>query len=252
MTAKPPLKYSSLKTRSSQKELMDDLSISFEEFKQTLSQIELINHLTCAYKPTIEVIEKIYFKYHQNKDRPLKILDIGSGYGDYLRVIYKWSQKHQIAIELTGLDLNPWSEKAASLLNPSLDHIKFITKNIFEFTPAKKYDICISSMFTHHLDDHDIVQLLHWMTVNSNYAWFINDLHRHPVSFHFIKYFTRFFGFNKLVKHDAPLSVARAFKYQDWRDLLKKAELYLNKSKISWHPSFRYCILYSQELADHS
>jgi 2-polyprenyl-3-methyl-5-hydroxy-6-metoxy-1,4-benzoquinol methylase len=247
MTAKVPLKYSSLKTRSSQKELMDDLSISFEEFKQTLSQIELINHLTCAYKPTIEAIEKIYFKYHQNQDRPLKILDIGSGHGDYLRVIYKWSQKHQIAVELTGLDLNPWSEKAASLLNPNNDDIKFISKNIFEFAPAKKYDICISSMFTHHLSEHDIVQLLHWMTVNCNYAWFINDLHRHPVPFHFIKYFTRFFGFNKLVKHDAPLSVARAFKYQDWRDHLKKAELYLNKSKISWHLPFRYCILYSQE-----
>ena len=138
MTTKTPLKYSSLKTRSDEKELMDDLSISFEEFKQTLSQIEFINHLTFAYKPTIKAIEKIHLEYHLNKDRPLRILDIGSGYGDHLRMIYKWSQKHKIEIELTGLDLNPWSEKAASLINPSLDHIKFISKDIFEFNPEKK------------------------------------------------------------------------------------------------------------------
>lgn len=235
-----------LTTRIDEAELIDDLSIPFEELKETLAGVETLNHLTGAYAPTIKAIEKFYYKYHQNKNTPMKILDIGSGYGGHLREIYNWAKKENIKLELTGLDLNPCSTKAANAFNLDALSIKFITGNVFEFKPEEKYDICINALFTHHLSDDEIVNLLKWMTLNSSYGWFINDLHRHPLAYYFIKYFTRIFGFNKLVRNDAPLSVARSFKLRDWNHYCKAAQLNASQIKITWQRSFRYCVLYNR------
>ncbi len=235
-----------LETRIDKAELMDDLSLPFEEFKETLSGIETINHLSWAYLPTIKAIEKFYEKYHQTKNIPLRILDIGSGYGDHLRAIYYWGKRNNIKLELTGLDLNPWSAQAASEANADVLKMQFISTNIFEFKPIQKYDICINALLTHHLKDNEIVDLLKWMTLNSNYGWFINDLHRHPLPYYFIKYFTRIFAFNKLVRNDAPLSVARSFKLRDWKHYCEVAGLNPSQFKVSWQAPFRYCVSYNQ------
>lgn len=234
-----------LQTRVDETELMDDLSIPFEEFRQTLSGIEVINHLTFAYLPTIKAVEELYYKYHQGKNAPLKILDIGSGYGDHLRAIYHWGKRNNIQLELAGLDLNPCSAKAANLVDNN-SGIKFISDNIFNFKPNEKYDICINALFTHHLKDDEIIDLLKWMTHNSNYGWFINDLHRHPLPYYFIKYLTRIFAFNKLVRNDAPLSVARSFKHRDWNHYCQIAGLNSSQVKVSWQMLFRYCVLFRQ------
>jgi len=40
------------------------------------------------------------------------ILDVGSG--DLLRQIAHWARKHRIAVELTGIYLNPYAVRAAA------------------------------------------------------------------------------------------------------------------------------------------
>lgn len=230
-----------LKERSEEEEIMDDSSISFDEFQETLNEIETINQLSLAYEPVLKIIRETYREHDPGKE--FKVLDIGFGRGDYLRKIYHWGQANNINLKLTGVDLSPWSAKAAKMLDIEAD-IEYISANIFDFEPVGKFDVCVNSLFTHHLTNNEIVKLLQWMTQNTNHGWVINDLHRHPVAYYFIKYFTKILPFNRLVKNDAPLSVARAFRRRDWDDLLEQSGIDCSKIKISWHPSFRYFVKY--------
>lgn len=230
-----------LKERSPEKELMDDLSISFEEFQQTLGQIEVINHLSFAYTPVLSLISDITKRNKSNQ--AISILDIGFGNGDYLRKIYKWGKKKGIDLNLLGVDLNPCSAQAAELLS-SGTNIKYISSDIFDFKPEQQVDICINSLCTHHMSNEEVIRLISWMTENTRHAWMINDLHRHPLAYYFIKYFTEFLPFNRLVKNDACLSVARAFKKEELETLISDAGIDFSKMKISWQPNFRYYVQY--------
>ena len=78
------------------------------------------------------------------------------------------------------------------------------------------------------------------MDANSNIGFFINDLHRHPLAYHFIKLATQLFSKSYLVKNDAPLSVLRGFKKQEWENILRKSDL--SDYTIKWQWAFRYLI----------
>jgi hypothetical protein len=53
----------------------------------------------------------------------------------------------------------------------------------------------------------------------------LNDLHRHPVPWALIRWITLAATRNEALRHDAPLSVARAFTARDWSALGAEAGL---------------------------
>ena len=231
----------SLAKRSYSLELMDSGGFKYEELKQTLEQLRLINVLTDGYRPTFHAIESLL-----PKSRPVRILDLGFGYGDMLRKIYVWAKSHGIAVELTGVDINPWAVDIAQRATPPDMPIQFQARNIFDFRSDEKFDIIINSLFMHHLKDAEILKVIEWMQEHSEQGWFINDLHRHPVAYYFIKVFTRAFGFNRLIQNDAPLSVARSFSRVEWENYLLQAKIPLKQARIHWHWTFRYGVLFQK------
>lgn len=218
--------------RSVEPELMDSGRISFDEFHHCLQTLERINTLTLAYRPTLK-----WMRQRQGKTR-LTVLDAGSGGGDMLRRL----QKSNPLLKLIGVDLNPWSKKSAELSTTEKAHIRFETADIFDFDVGSGIDIIISSLFTHHLSDDEIIRFLQWMNATARRGWFINDLHRHPLPYYFIKYAVRIFCRNRLIRHDAPVSVARAFSKADWRRFLVRAGIRQDKVRIRWCFPFRYCV----------
>ncbi len=83
--------------------------------------------------------------------------------------------------------------------------------------------------------------MLQWMQQNSSKGFFINDLHRHPLAYYSIKWITKFFSKSYLVKNDAPLSVARGFKKEEWKYILNKAGI--KTYTIQWQWAFRYLVI---------
>lgn len=233
---------SSLEARTYQLELMDLGSYSDDEYLECLQQLSMINRLTNGYNPTISAIAH----FAKKTKEPLRILDIGFGYGDTLREIAKWSEKENIPLDLAGIDLNPRSKTLAESVTPKTMKIKYLTGNVFEHSPSKPYDVCINALFAHHLNDEELVAVMKWMDKNSRLGFFINDLHRHQVAYHFIKHVTRLFRLNRLIRNDAPLSVARSFRRQEWPRFAMSAGLDVSKLKVSWHWAFRYGVMYDR------
>ncbi len=225
-----------LSRRSILPELMDTESVSFAELHDCLQTLSRINTFTLAYHPTLQWFDRMT----AGADSPISVLDIGCGGGDMLRQIWQRARQRNLQVELTGIDLNPWSKKSAEMVTPTDAPIRFETANLFSLDPGRRADFIVSSLFTHHLTDGELLRFIQWMDRHATRGWFINDLHRHAVPYFFIKYAVRLLCGNRLIRHDAPVSVARAFTSSEWRQLLAQAGIAAERSSIEWFFPFRY------------
>src|SRR5687767_1572511 len=142
-------------------EIIDGADFSPEEFGKMLHEIEFINQLTNGYGPTIHAIASVAGKY---RHRRLRVLDIGSGGGDTLRAVRRWADRQGLALDLVGIDINPFAKRHAEAQAGGSGGIRYLTGDIFEFEEAEDFDIMINALFMHHLDDDHIPFLLRWMT----------------------------------------------------------------------------------------
>ncbi len=223
--------------RADTPELMDGPDVDFETFRGCLADLAKVNVLTLAYRPTLAFLAKLHRDGLWPQDQPLMILDVGSGYGDMLRVIARWCGKRGLEVRLTGLDRNPWAERAAERVLGSAD-IRFVTEDLLDYRGGA--DVVISSLFTHHLDDETLLRFLEWQEANARIGWFVNDLLRHSFSYYGFSLLSSLMRWHPLVRHDGPVSISRAFSPKDWSDLLKRADI--RQARVEpWFP-FRLCV----------
>ncbi|WP_158043413.1 methyltransferase domain-containing protein [Skermanella pratensis] len=226
-----------LSRRSTRPELMDTEEVSFEEFQHCLRDLRRINLCTLAYRPTLSWLDRVVKRTGR---RRLRILDVGFGYGDMLREIHRWAGRRGVEVDLSGVDLNPWSARAADLATPPDAGIDYRVGNLFDLPDDHRTDVVISALFTHHLEDESLVRFLRWMEARAGLGWFSNDLHRHAISHAFARVMVSTLPVNRLVVHDAPLSVARAFTRADWDRVIAEAGFTPGEVSVEWFTPFRY------------
>ena len=217
---------------------MDTEVISAADFAECLADLATVNSVTVARPPTIAFMRRV--SRGMKAGAQLSVLDVGFGEGDMLRRVYRWGVRRGLRMELSGVDLNPWSATAARAATPAAMDIRFITSDLFDL-PWGETDVVISSLFTHHLTDAQVVEFLVWMERRARRGWFVNDLHRHPIAFHGFRLLSGVAGWHRFVQHDGPISVARSFRRRDWEALLRRAGL-AGRATVRWHVPFRLCI----------
>ena len=237
-----PVTHIDFSHRNNLSEFMDSDATDFETFRACLVDLSNVNRLTLAYRPTMQFFRALAQFGRLTPERAISVVDVGSGYGDMMRRIDRWAERCGLKIELTGVDMNPWSAHAASEVTPSNRPIRFITRNIFDYRPEQPVDVVISSLLTHHLDDDSLVRFIRWMESNTAIGWFVNDLYRNAIPYHLFRLATRLLGFHEFVQHDGPISIARAFDVADWRRLLASAGLAPGAAKISPVFPYRLCV----------
>ena len=223
--------------RSYKKELLDGDKISFEDIRQNMQELDRINHLLGGHKITLSGIKVLIRK--SKEQRELRVIEIGCGGGDNLRVINNWAKAKNIKIDLTGIDINEECITYARSVSANAG-IRFICSDYKRVAIGTKPNIIFSSLFCHHFTDEELVNMLGWLNQNSLTGFFINDLHRHPIAYYSIKFFTRLFSKSFLVKNDAPLSVQRSFKRRDLTQLFLAAGIY--NFSIEWKWAFRWLV----------
>jgi SAM-dependent methyltransferase len=222
--------------RSPETEWMDDETVDYDTFRGCLHDLAKVNVVTLAHRPTLAWLEGLRRAGRLDLNRPVEIIDAGSGYGDLLRAIAKWAARRGVAVRLTGVDLNPWSAKSAAEAGEG--SIRWVTGDVLAY--GEPCDIVVSSLFTHHLSDEQIVAFLQWMERSAKVGWFVNDLHRHPFPFYGFGLLAKVMRWHPFVGHDGPISIARAFKADDWRALLERAGV--TGAQVRWRFPFRLCV----------
>jgi SAM-dependent methyltransferase len=229
-----------LTTRATTAELMDDLTLASDELRQNLDELETINTWLGGYQPVLTALARLRPSFPQG--RPLRLADLGSGGGDTLRHVARWARRQHQAIELVGVDANEFMLTYAAAKSQAYPEIEYQQIDIFSPGFAtQQYDVLTASLFCHHFTDDELVGLLRGWHRQAGLAVIINDLHRHPLAYYSIKYLTKVLGGSRLVQHDAPLSVARAFSRQEWVRLLAKAGI--TKYELRWCWAFRWQVI---------
>jgi hypothetical protein len=229
----------SLPGRSREAELMDADTTDFATFAACLRDLERVNRASLGYRPTLRWLDAVTRK-HRADGTPLTILDVGSGHGDMLRCIWRWATAARIPVTLTGIDLNPWSTRAAEAATPAGMPIRFETGDLFAIAPERRFDIILSALFAHHLSDEGLLRFVRWMEASARIGWFINDLHRHPVAEHGLRAIFAVLPVHHFVRHDGPVSVRRAFTRGELTSLLDAAAIPPGRATIRWHMPFRW------------
>jgi SAM-dependent methyltransferase len=228
-----------LSRRSTAPELMDGEPVDLAALEACLRDLERINRWTRSYALTLRWLDRVVAKHGPQR---LLLVDVGSGYGDMLRRIAAWAQRGGVGLDLVGIDRNPQAAIAAARATPSGHPIRYLTADVFELPDELRPDLVINSLFAHHLDDAQLVRFLCWMESRARLGWLINDLHRHVLAYRVARRAPGLLRMSPLVRHDAAISVARAFEMRDWQRLFQDAALGEPPPTVTWHFPFRYAV----------
>ncbi len=224
--------------RAQLREIMDE-PCEREMLREYLESLARVNRWLLAMRPTLAWLDSLQLP---RNGEPVRILDVGCGYGDGLRRIERWARERGIRAQLTGLDLNPDATAIAAEATGAESRIEWVTGNVFEYVPQQRVDIVLSALFTHHLSDEEVVRYVRWMENSCTMGWFINDLSRAANPYHQFKWFARVAGLHPGVQNDGPISIRRAFIASEWLELLNAAGLSGRDVTIAgWKPA-RLCV----------
>lgn len=225
----------SLATRSREDEQMDDPALPPADYAAVLADLAQVNRVTMAARPTIRFLARAL-----TGRRHVRLLDVGYGQGDMLRRIARWTKRRGISADLVGVDLNPNSAPAARAATPSDMAIDYRTGDYAELS-GDGFDIVISSLVAHHMTDTQLAAFLRFMESEAAVGWMVNDLHRHRFAHLGFPLLAAVMRWHPIVAHDGRLSIARAFRRDDWRAILDGAGIGPVARIVRRFP-FRLCV----------
>jgi 2-polyprenyl-3-methyl-5-hydroxy-6-metoxy-1,4-benzoquinol methylase len=144
--------------------------------------------------------------------RPLRVLDLGSGGADIPLAMLAWARQRGIDLRFTCVDQNATGLELAQrrLAEAGLeDRIELLREDIFSHRPSRSYDCAVGSLFFHHFSDERIRELLRHLRSFVTHSLLVNDLRRTPLHWAGAWLLTRLAPPD--TRHDALLSIRRGF-----------------------------------------
>ncbi|WP_375325382.1 methyltransferase domain-containing protein [Flagellimonas sp. GZD32] len=214
---------------------MDDFSMKGELLRDSLDKLGKINKWLGGNHVTLDGLRQLL--KNQPKEKVYTIVDLGCGHGDILRLIADYGRKNNFSFNLIGIDANEDAIDYAVELSEDYDELSFTNMDVFsEEFQALDYDIVLSTLFLHHLNQGEIQQLLKKINSKATLGIVINDLHRSRMAYGLFKVLGLVVS-NPMIVQDGLTSILRAFKRQELENISKQLNL---KSQICWKWAFRY------------
>lgn len=218
--------------RSDALELMDADDAPEAELRATFRELAVINRRLGGHAATLGALNALT----PPGTKRLRILDVGCGDGEAASVILDWAEASGIKAEVHGIDLSGASVCLASKRRrPGL---AFSQDDLFALGAGDAYDIVHAGLMLHHCPGDSAERALKAMHERARLGVAVNDLHRHPLAYHGIKRLTAVLSGNRLIRHDAPLSVLRGFRRSELEDMCRRA--LLPEPDIRWRWAFRW------------
>jgi len=191
-----------LSVRSSETELMDDLSRPDSEFVEAYNELTAIN----KHLGGIRAVERFL------PEDAISVLDVASGACDVGEALVTRRK-----CRVVSLDMNPRGLKFAL-------HTAPVAGDALQLPFADNtFDAVICSLFFHHLTNAESISVLREMWRVARRTVIVNDLHRNHVAHASIRILSALFSRSSMFRNDSAVSVRRAFRPGELADVAEKA-----------------------------
>jgi ubiquinone/menaquinone biosynthesis C-methylase UbiE len=212
----------SLATRQRTDELMDEPDVDPQLIDRSLRFIRRINVLFGYTRATLGHLKR--FSADWKHGQRIEILDVATGSADVPLAVARWGRQRGFDLRITGLDRHPLTADLAAAQVSAEPSIRIVRGDAMALPFADgSFDYAMTSMFLHHLDEQPIVQVLREMNRVARRGVIVADLLRHRRAYAWITLFTCLA--NPMVKHDARVSVAQAFRKNEVLRLRDQADI---------------------------
>ncbi len=209
--------------RNRQAELMDDPNLDSDLHSKALRGLERLNIFSFTAN---HLWQQLQYFYAHNKSSKIRVLDLATGSGDIPVILAKHASRSGLPFEFVGADISPtavhFANDRTSQANVS---VSFVELDVLSEAIPKDFDVIITSLFTHHLDPIQVIDLLAKMRIATKQYVIVNDLIRSEFSLLLVWLATRLLSKSKIVHHDGPASVKAAYTMQEMENMATQAGL---------------------------
>lgn len=234
--------------RALEKEWLDTMDVSKKDLYRNLREFKWINRFLGSRRSLVQALEQIYqTKALNGSKQTLSILDLGCAAGDLSIAIDEWALTKKLNAKIIGIDINPaiiqYAQNNVGTTPSSQLELKVLDIFSPEFDDINCDIICLNNI-CHHFDDQDLILLLKKCYEKASLAVIINDLQRNCLSYYGIKILSKTLRLSHLAQHDGPLSVLRAFTYEELDNIIEAVHPKKYTIQASWLYRWQ-AILYS-------
>jgi 2-polyprenyl-3-methyl-5-hydroxy-6-metoxy-1,4-benzoquinol methylase len=220
-------------------ELMDAGQTSPAATRRALAFLALANRWFGGSRIIVRHLER-WARSWPAASQPITVLDVGTGSADVPIAVARWARSRGHPLKVTGVDSAESIVGVARERARPYPEITIMRADLFALaaTPAR-YDYVIATLFLHHVEQPRLVAALTALDRLAGRGLIVSDLQRTRASWLAVGTAGYLLG-NAIVRHDAPLSVRRAFRTAELTALAQQAGLdYLAARPEPW---FRVCL----------
>lgn len=172
----------------------------------------------------------------ERKLRQIRLLDVACGGGDLALQLACRAARAGVILEIHGCDISPTAIRHASTVadQQGFANCQFFIANVFEDPFPVGFDVIVSTLFLHHLEQHQAIRLLTKMADATKHAIFIDDLLRSRRGYWLAQLGCRLLSRSPVVHYDGPVSVLGAYTLVEVQTLGAKAGLVDARFQKHW------------------
>ncbi len=219
-------------------EIMDAPDLPAPRLIETLKGLGRVNAVTRSARlmwPDVVAAARA------NPGRRLRVLDVACGGGDVLMRLARLAARDSLDVEFAGCDASAdavaYARETAAKSGASID---VFALRVGRDPLPEGYDLIMSTLFLHHLDDDDAIAFLREGAARARDRLVVQDLVRSPPSYWFARLGTAFLRLNDICRRDGRTSVEGAFTRAEAEELARAAGL--DGAEIVPRFPFRYLI----------
>lgn len=157
------------------------------------------------------------------------LLDVGTGGADIPVALIGRARERGRRLRAVGIDSRPEVLAAAVRANPAIATTDGLELHVGDGLalryPDRSFDIAHASLVLHHLDSETGIAVLREMGRVARLGVVVNDLNRSRLGWVGAWLIGHLLTGNRLTRHDAPLSVRRAYRATEMASMLRSAGL---------------------------
>jgi 2-polyprenyl-3-methyl-5-hydroxy-6-metoxy-1,4-benzoquinol methylase len=223
-------------------EIMDQPGLAASRHEEALRGLARINFLSASagilWRPLAADIQ-------QHGHRPYRVLDVACGGGDVPIRLWKHAQRNGTKLQIDACDVSETAIQFAKRQSEIAGaEIQYFRLNMFQDAILGQYDAVVCSLFLHHLDDQEAIELLRKMAAAAQRLVLVNDLARSRKGYWLACTATRLLSRSNVVHFDGPVSVRAAFTPTEALALAHRAGL--NGATVSRRWPCRYLLTWKR------